>query len=97
MFTLFFRGALLYIVMIVTMLSVGLTSQASIVQSKENVTVSIVVPETIYLTPGGKTFQYFIAGAANGSTPSSNKSTTGAISFSCSKAAESILEFFADE
>ena len=77
-------------VMIVSMLSIGLTSQASILDSKSNVTINVVVPETIYLKPGTADFQYYIAGAANGNAPATAKTTTGSYSFNCSAQAKSI-------
>ena len=81
---------LLALVMIVTMLSTGLTSLASISVSKDDITVTVTVPELIYLTPGATTFQYYIAGATNGSTPSNATATQGAISFLSSVQADSI-------
>lgn len=80
----------LALVMIVTMLSTGLTSLAAISVSKDDVSVSITVPELIYLTPGATTFQYYIAGAANGVTPSNAAASEGAISFLSSRQASSI-------
>ena len=59
----------LAMVMIVTTLSLGFTSMALIQQSKADVTVSIVVPETIYLKPGTSQMQYYIAGAATARRP----------------------------
>ncbi len=76
--------------MIITMVSSGLTALASISVSNSPVTVSAIVPELIYLTPGAKTFQYYIAGAANGTAPSMTKGTSGTITFTCSSTASSI-------
>ena len=81
---------LLALVMMVTMLSTGLTSLASISVSKDDITVTVTVPELIYLTPGATTFQYYIAGATNGSAPSTATATQGAISFLSSVQADSI-------
>ena len=81
---------LLAVVMIVTMLSTGLTSLASISIAKDDVTVTVTVPELIYLTPGATSFQYYIAGATNGSTPSNAAATQGAISFLASMQPDSI-------
>ena len=89
-FTKRLMSLLLAVVMVVTMLGSGLTSLASITVSSAPVTVSITVPELIYLTPGSTSFQYYIAGAANGVTPSATATSTGSISFTASKVASSI-------
>ena len=81
---------LLAVIMVTTMLTGSLTSLASITVSNSPVTVSIVVPELIYLTPGSSSFQYYIAGAANGVTPSTAASAQGNISFTASRPASSI-------
>ena len=81
---------LLAVVMILTMLSTGMTSLASIVSGKTSITVSVIVPELIYLKPGTGTFQYYISGAAPGNSPSPTAASTGAISFTTSAQATSI-------
>ena len=81
---------LLAVVMVITMLGGSLTSLASITVSDTPITVSIVVPELIYLKPGATSFQYYIAGAANGVAPSSTAATQGSLSFSVSKTATNI-------
>ena len=71
----------LAMMMIVTTLSVGMTSMATIsTDPKGELPVTVVVPETIYLTPGGNQMQYFYAG--NISNPTAMAKATGDYSFS---------------
>jgi len=69
------------VVMVVTMCAIGFTASAGINVTPTSVTVTVVVPELIYLTPGANTFQYYIGGVINGNTPSATKTTTGSIEF----------------
>ncbi len=81
---------LLAVVMVLTMTSVGMSTLASFTYSSVDVTADIIVPETIYRTPGGTSFQYYIAGALTGTTPSAAATTTGEIEFRLSKSATNI-------
>ena len=83
-------SVLMAVAMLLTTVSSGLSAFASVSVTNSPVTVSIVVPELIYLTPGATSFQYYIAGAANGTTPSTTQDSLGRINFSCSQTATSI-------
>lgn len=81
---------LMTFVMLLTMVSSGLSALAAVNITNSPVTVTIVAPELIYLKPGATNFQYFIAGAANGVAPSKSLDSTGTITFQCSQTASSI-------